>query len=176
MYKLIFITFIFFSFNSIALPYGGYWSPDFKRSVCLLWQTSTVEIPPGLTVTISSNFSYKGKGYELSELQKSYGFKKERHVLEFILPEVYNSSYVKVDYPLELYVNGEKLTKVQVKDTQYFYLTGKAVSAILARAENGHGFDAKLKSISGEIHTVKFNNEQLSLSTKMHFTCSENIT
>ncbi|MCO7187183.1 MULTISPECIES: hypothetical protein [unclassified Pseudoalteromonas] len=160
----------------MALPYGGYWKPEFKKSVCILWQNSSVEISPELNVSIYSSFTFKGEGYELSELQKSNGFQKGQHTLDFIISGVDNTAFVKGDYPFELYVDGNELNKVESKDAQYFYLTGIKVSDILARAERGDDFVVALKSASDEVFTVKFNSEQISLGTKMYFTCSENIT
>ncbi|AZZ97819.1 hypothetical protein [Pseudoalteromonas sp. R3] len=176
MFKLSSLILVLISFNSMGLPYGGYWKPEFKKSACILWQNSNVEVSPELNVDIYSSFSFKGKGYELSELQKSNGFQKGHHTLGFFISGVYNTSLAKVDYPFELYVNGDELNRLESKDGQYFYLTGKKVSDILTRAEKGDDFVVALKSASDEVFTVKFNNEQFPLGTKMYFTCSENIT
>jgi hypothetical protein len=141
-----------------------------------MWQTKSIDVANELNVNVTSNFSFKGKGYELSELQKSYGIQKGSHILDFIIPGVYNKSFEKVDYPFELYVNGEKLNKVEIEGAQYFYLNSKKVSEILARAERGVNFGVDLESASGEKFSVDYNDEQFSLSTKMYFTCTENIT
>ncbi|AOT08715.1 hypothetical protein [Pseudoalteromonas luteoviolacea] len=175
MSKLFYLVLILFSFGSVALPHGGYWKPEFKSSACVMWQTSSIEVSPELNLSIAANFSLKGKRYVLSELQKSYGFQKGHHILGFIIHGAYNHSFGQVDYPLELYVNGGKLNKVQIEGVQYFYLMSNRVFDILAGAEKGISFDVELKSASGESFTVEYNYEQLSLSTKMYLTCSENI-
>lgn len=176
MFRFCFLIFTFISFSALALPLGGYWKPGFRQSICLMEQQTDVKISSELKLHVLAIFSYMGKGYKLSEQQKIHDFKKGSHVLSFYIIRAIDNTVNKVDYSLDVYVDGEKLNKSESADGQYFFVTGQKVATVLERASRSHAFNVELKSASGEVYPVEFNNEQLSLGTKMYFTCSKNIT
>ncbi|WP_194868224.1 hypothetical protein [Pseudoalteromonas sp. PPB1] len=175
MFERCFLVLTVVSFTTLALPHGGYWKPDFRKSVCILDQTANVKVSSGINFSVFANFSYKGKDYELSALQDSYQIEKEIHILSFAIPSVFNSSFEKVDYPVEAFMDGEKLSKVEVDGFQYFYVKGKKINAILNHQNKSDVFSVQVKSASGDLHSVDFNHEHFPLAAKMYLTCSENI-
>ncbi|KAF7786484.1 hypothetical protein PRUB_a1066 [Pseudoalteromonas rubra] len=112
----------------------------------------------------------------MSALQDSYQIEKETHILSFTIPSVLNSSLEKVDYPVEAFMDGRKLIKVEFDDFQYFYVKGKEVNTILNHESKSDVFSVQVKSASGDSHSLDFNHEHFSLAAKMYLTCAENIT
>lgn len=176
MRKYLLLFFLIIGFESSAIPREDLWTPEFYKSKCSLSQYTRQNYSSNERITVPAGFVYAGKGFEISESQRSVGIKKETHVIQVGAFFMNTDDYSSPNYPLDLTLFGHKLERHELEGSQLFYLIGGKTEEIMKKLKSLKQFKVTFIPHSGEEFEVIFNNVDYELARKMYLACVNTVT